>query len=218
MVGKQPRFLSEAIPICSSGLDSVLFEKEFDMNSNLRQKINDRLFDNEKIPLETGVKLTLYDSLKCNGIVFSNPLLSNVNPSKCFSVVSTSGIYFDFEAKSVLEREVVVSSLLLILDEVHNDDSFTDDDAVNKDDQFDELNNTTYEEVVDTSVTSPLLEISSFVLSSRKSFMESRVYIPPQGEVKLLQQPTLEDGQGSEIIERGVLCHGCCFYRFEDSR
>jgi len=256
MVGKQPRFLSEAVPICSSGLDSFLFEKDDEANSNLPQKS----FDNEKIPLETGVKLTLYDSMKCNGIqvllsvlndysyicvspipsepnaekflrvrdvicllvgkkeseVFSNPLLSNLNPLKCFSVVSTSGIYFDFEAKSVLEREVVVSSLLLILDEVHNDDSFTEGDAVYKDDQFDELNNTTYDEVVDTSVTSPLLEISSFVSSSRKSFMESTAYIPPQGAVKLLQQPTLEDGQGSEIIERGVLCHGCCFYRFQD--
>jgi len=53
--------------------------------------------------------------------ILSSTQLHHVDRMLCFSIVSKGGAYFDFEAKTVLERETIVESIALFLNQAYHE-------------------------------------------------------------------------------------------------
>ena len=60
--------------------------------------------------------------------VLSQPKYHPIPPMTCFSIVTKQQqeeVYFDFQATSVIEREALISTLMVVLDQVHNNTTTT---------------------------------------------------------------------------------------------
>lgn len=74
-----------------------------------------------KFPVRTILRLEIG---KTKSSVLGRSLYENVHPMTCFSIVvklwTDAETYFDFEASSVIEREALISTLMVVLDQIHN--------------------------------------------------------------------------------------------------
>jgi hypothetical protein len=74
-----------------------------------------------KFPVRTILRLEIG---KTKSSVLGRPIYDQVHPMTCFSIVvklwTDAETYFDFEASSVVEREALISTLMVVLDQMHN--------------------------------------------------------------------------------------------------
>ncbi|CAB9502879.1 expressed unknown protein [Seminavis robusta] len=74
-----------------------------------------------KFPVRTILRLEIG---KTKSSVLGRSIYDHVHPMTCFSIVvklwTDAETYFDFEASSVIEREALISTLMVVLDQMHN--------------------------------------------------------------------------------------------------
>lgn len=77
-----------------------------------------------KFPVRTVLRLEIG---KTKSSVLGRSLYDHVDPMTCFSIVvqlwTDAETYFDFEASSVIEREALISTLMVVLDQMHNNNN-----------------------------------------------------------------------------------------------
>ena len=74
-----------------------------------------------KFPVKTILRLEIG---KTKSSVLARSIYDHIPSMTCFSIVvklwSEAETYFDFEASSVIEREALISTLMVVLDQIHN--------------------------------------------------------------------------------------------------
>jgi hypothetical protein len=77
-----------------------------------------------KFPVRTILRLEVG---KTKSSVLGRSIYDHIHPMTCFSIVvklwTEAETYFDFEASSVFEREALISTLMVVLDQMHNNNS-----------------------------------------------------------------------------------------------
>lgn len=88
-----------------------------------------------KFPVQTILRLEIG---KTKSSVLGRTIYDHIHPMTCFSIVvklwNDEETYFDFEASSVIEREALISTLMVVLDQMHNNKaSNNNEDNANED-------------------------------------------------------------------------------------
>jgi hypothetical protein len=98
-----------------------------------------------KFPVRTILRLEIG---KTKSSVLGRSIYDHIHPMNCFSIVvklwTDAETYFDFEASSTVEREALISTIMVVLDQMHNNNNKNNNNNNNNNNsQSSPRNNTT---------------------------------------------------------------------------